>query len=85
MNYDAMQWTIIGLAVFASAVYALQKLAPNAVRRRRARLALMFLQPGSSAIERRLGRWLAPSPPGGSGCGGGSCSGCSSRSDNSQA
>ena len=76
MNYDTMQWTIIGLAVFASAVYAVQKLAPNAVRRIRTKCALIFLQPGSSPAERKLGRWLAPKPQPSGACGSTSCNGC---------
>lgn len=77
MNYDMMQWTIIGLAVLASAAFAVQKLAPNAVRRSRTKLALFFLQPDCSPTERKLGRWLAPKPQSAGACGGGSCSGCS--------
>ena len=76
MNYDTMQWTIIGLAVFASAAYAVQKLAPNAVRRARTKFALMFLQPDASRIERKLGRWLAPKPQSSGACGSTSCNGC---------
>ncbi|HWT15908.1 MAG TPA: DUF6587 family protein [Patescibacteria group bacterium] len=76
MNYDTMQWTIIGLAVFMSAVYAVRKLAPNALRRTRTKLALMFLQPGSSSVERTLGRWLAPKPQSSGACGSTSCNGC---------
>jgi hypothetical protein len=76
MNYDTMQWTIIGLAVFASAVYAVQKLAPNAVRRTRTKLALMFLQPDAGPTERKLGRWLAPKPQSSGACGSTSCNGC---------
>lgn len=76
MNYDMMQWTIIGLAVFASAAYAVQKLAPNAVRRTRTKFALMFLQPDASRIERKLGRWLAPKPQSSGACGSTSCNGC---------
>ena len=76
MNYDTMQWTIIGLAVFASAVYAVQKLAPNALRRIRTKCALIFLQPGSSPAERKLGRWLAPKPQSSGACGSTSCGGC---------
>jgi len=84
MNYDAMQWTIIGLAVFASAVYAAQKLAPNSVRRARTRLALSLLQPDCSPTERKLGRWLAPKPRAGAGCGGGSCGGCETNGERSK-
>ena len=76
MNYDTMQWTLIGLAVFASAVYAVQKLAPSAVRRARTNLALFFLQPDASRIERKLGRWLAPKPQSSGACGSTSCNGC---------
>jgi hypothetical protein len=76
MNYDTMQWTIIGLAVCASAVYAVQKLAPNAVRRIRTTFALIFLQPDATRIERKLGRWLAPKPQTSGACGSTSCGGC---------
>ena len=76
MNYDTMQWTIIALAVFASAVYAVRKLAPNAVRRTRTKLALIFLQPDCNPAERKLGHWLAPKPQSSSACGSASCGGC---------
>ena len=75
-GYDAMQWTIIVLAIVASAIYAMGKLAPNAVRRARTMLALMFLQPNAGRFERHLGRWLAPKPQSSGACGSTSCSGC---------
>lgn len=76
--YDSMQWTIIVLAVIASAGYALMRLAPGLVRRGRTQLALLFLQPQRGQASRRFGRWLAPSPQSaGAGCGSSSCNGCS--------
>lgn len=77
MSYDHMQWTIIGIAVFISGLYAIRKLAPNAVHRLRTRVALWFLDPQSSAMERRIGRWLAPKPTSSGACGSSSCGGCS--------
>jgi hypothetical protein len=76
--YDRMQWTIIALAVIASAAYALMRLAPGLVRRTRTQLALVFLHPQRGQTSRRFGRWLAPRPQSaGAGCGSGSCNGCS--------
>lgn len=75
-SFDTMQWTIIALAVAASTIYAIRKLAPNTVRHSRTRLALKLLQPNSGPTARKLGRWIAPKPQTDSGCGGGSCSGC---------
>ena len=77
MNYDNMQWAIIGLAVFASAIYAVQRLAPSVVRRIRTTLALMFLQPDAGPTERKFGRWLAPKSSTSGACGSTSCNGCS--------
>ncbi len=74
----SMQWTIIALAVAASLAYAVQRLAPGAVRRSRTSLALIMLRPQRGSAMRRLGRWLAPTPASSAAsCGGGSCKGCS--------
>lgn len=83
-GYDAMQWTIIALAVLASASYAIHKLAPRSVRRVRTEIALVFLQSGRGPSVRRFGRWLAPKPQAGGGCGGGSCDGCETKGDRSK-
>ncbi len=74
-----MQWTIISLAVAASLVYAIRRLAPGAVRRARTALALIMLRPQRGPVWRRLGRWFAPTPASSAAasCGGGSCKGCS--------
>jgi len=69
-GYDVVQAGVIGVAVLASSVYALGRLAPGL----RARLAARLLRSSWRPVQLAGSRLSA----GGSGCGGGcsSCGGC---------
>ena len=69
-----VQYVVIALAVLLSAGFVVQKQFPDGVRRLRIVCAVPLVREGRAAWLRRLGRWMAPQPRGGDGCGG--CSSC---------
>jgi hypothetical protein len=69
-----IQYVVIGLAVLASALYALRKLAPQLTSRWLAFASIRFSQPGRAAWVRAWGRRLQPKQATGN-CGDG-CSTC---------
>ncbi|GLQ90298.1 DUF6587 family protein [Dyella flagellata] len=69
-----IQYVVIGLAVFASALYAFRKLAPQLTNRWLASASIHFSQPGHAAWVRTIGRRLQPKQATGS-CSDG-CSTC---------
>lgn len=69
-----VQYIVIALIVFASALYAFRKLAPLLTNRWLASASIHFAQPGHAAWLRALGRRLQPKQATGS-CSDG-CSTC---------
>lgn len=69
-----VQYIVIALIVFASALYAFRKLAPLLTNRWLASVSIHFSQPGHAAWLRALGRRLQPKQATGS-CSDG-CSTC---------
>ena len=69
-----VQYVVIALAVLLSAGFVVQKQFPAGVRRLRIACAVPLVREGRAAWLRRFGRWLAPEPRSGDGCGG--CSSC---------
>ena len=55
-----LQYVVIGLAVLASALYALRKLAPQITNRWLAAASIRFSAPGHAAWVRAFGRRLQP-------------------------
>jgi hypothetical protein len=55
-----IQYVVIGLAVFASALYAFRKLAPQLTNRWLAAASIHFSRPGHAPWLRRIGRHLQP-------------------------
>lgn len=74
-----VQWTVVAIAVAASAAYLVHLRAPGLAQALRRRLAIMLLRPARGRLLRRLGRRLAPAasvrvPATG-------CAGCAGRRD----
>ena len=55
-----IQYVVIGLAVLASALYAMRKLAPQITNRWLAAASIHFSAPGHAAWVRAFGRRLQP-------------------------
>jgi hypothetical protein len=54
------QYTIIAVAVLASAWFVAKKQFPNAVRRLRIAIAIPLVREERSAWLQKVGRWVAP-------------------------
>ena len=72
------QYVVIALAVVVSAGYVARRQFPQGVRRLRLACAVPLVREGRPDWMRRIGRWLAPVPVGGSGSDCGGCNGCKS-------
>ena len=68
------QYTVIAVAVLASAVFVARRQFPGAVRRLRVALAVPMVREGKPEWLRRLGRRIAPPVQSGDA----SCGGCNS-------
>lgn len=69
-----LQYTVIGLAVLASAAFVAKRQFPNATRRLRIACALPFVREGRPAWLRAIGRRIAPPATLAGACGG--CDSC---------
>ena len=73
-----LQYVGIALAVMLSLGYLAKRQWPGPVRRLRIVCALSLLRDQRRIWRRKLGRWIAPPPPGSAGACAAGCGGCGS-------